>query len=62
MEKDMSVCETDRMLFVNIDRDECSVDNGGCQQVCKNTIGSYHCNCHSGFTLHSNKHDCKEGQ
>jgi len=29
--------------------------------MCKNTIGSYECSCHSGFTLHENKHDCKEG-
>lgn len=42
------------------DRDECAVDNGGCQHICKNTIGSYECLCHSGFTLHENKFDCKE--
>ena len=29
--------------------------------VCKNTVGSYECACHNGFTLHPNKHDCKEG-
>ena len=44
-----------------VDKDECVVDNGGCQHVCKNTIGSYICSCHSGFTLHENRHDCKEG-
>jgi tolkin protein len=43
------------------DRDECAIDNGGCQHVCKNTIGSYQCSCHSGYTLHDNGHDCKEG-
>lgn len=43
------------------DKDECAKDNGGCQHICKNTIGSYECSCHSGFTLHENKHDCKEG-
>ncbi|XP_063851508.1 protein tolkin-like [Scylla paramamosain] len=43
------------------DKDECAIDNGGCQHVCKNTIGSYVCSCSNGFTLHENAHDCKEG-
>ncbi|XP_029370992.1 bone morphogenetic protein 1-like isoform X2 [Echeneis naucrates] len=42
------------------DIDECSKDNGGCQHECVNTFGSYSCQCRSGFTLHDNKHDCKE--
>ncbi|XP_052588775.1 bone morphogenetic protein 1 isoform X1 [Peromyscus californicus insignis] len=42
------------------DKDECSKDNGGCQQDCVNTFGSYECQCRSGFILHDNKHDCKE--
>lgn len=37
------------------------MNNGGCQQECRNTIGSYVCACHNGFTLHENGHDCKEG-
>nr|CAD7266358.1 unnamed protein product [Timema shepardi] len=41
--------------------DECATNNGGCQHECRNTIGSYACSCHNGFTLHDNKHDCKEG-
>lgn len=44
------------------DKDECSKDNGGCQQDCVNTFGSYECQCRSGFVLHDNKHDCKEGK
>ncbi|XP_047481962.1 tolloid-like protein 2 [Penaeus chinensis] len=43
------------------DKDECATDNGGCQHICKNTIGSYVCSCLNGFTLHENRHDCKEG-
>ncbi|KAI8771823.1 bone morphogenetic protein 1 [Biomphalaria glabrata] len=43
------------------DKDECIVNNGGCQHICKNTIGSYHCACHSGFSLHEDLHGCKEG-
>ncbi|GIY55955.1 tolloid-like protein 1 [Caerostris extrusa] len=43
------------------DQDECASNNGGCQQICKNTVGSYQCSCHNGFILHPNGHDCKEG-
>nr|XP_046480526.1 bone morphogenetic protein 1 isoform X1 [Neodiprion pinetum] len=43
------------------DMDECASNNGGCQHECRNTIGSYQCFCHNGFTLHENGHDCKEG-
>ncbi|XP_022536438.2 bone morphogenetic protein 1b isoform X2 [Astyanax mexicanus] len=42
------------------DRDECSKENGGCQHECVNTFGSYTCQCRIGFSLHDNKHDCKE--
>lgn len=45
-----------------IDRDECSTNNGGCQNICKNTIGSYQCLCNNGFVLHENKHDCVGSQ
>uniref|UniRef100_A0A493SXC7 Bone morphogenetic protein 1 n=1 Tax=Anas platyrhynchos platyrhynchos TaxID=8840 RepID=A0A493SXC7_ANAPP len=36
-------------------------NNGGCQHECLNSFGSYECQCRSGFVLHDNKHDCKEG-
>lgn len=48
-------------LFASSDKDECSKENGGCQHECVNTFGSYSCQCRSGFVLHENKHDCKEG-
>ena len=41
-----------------IDRDECASNNGGCQHICTNNIGSYQCSCNNGFVLHENKHDC----
>lgn len=41
--------------------DECAINNGGCQHECHNTLGSYQCSCHNGFTLHDNGKDCKEG-
>jgi len=31
------------------DINECDQNNGGCQQVCTNTRGSYMCSCHIGF-------------
>lgn len=49
------------MYTICLDMDECATDNGGCQHECRNTIGSYSCWCHNGFTLHENGHDCKEG-
>lgn len=48
-------------LIYFTDKDECAISNGGCQHICKNTIGSYICSCHNGYTLHENKLDCKEG-
>lgn len=50
------------LLCVATDIDECSKENGGCQHECVNTFGSYSCQCRSGFMLHDNKHDCKEGE
>lgn len=48
----------DRRVFCSPDTNECSVNNGGCQQVCVNTVGSYECRCHSAYKLHWNKKDC----
>ena len=36
-------------LLVLLDIDECSVNNGGCEDICNNTIGSYDCFCKDGF-------------
>lgn len=47
--------------IIPTDIDECSTENGGCQHECVNTFGSYSCQCRSGFMLHDNRHDCKEG-
>ena len=33
-----------------IDINECLSDNGGCQQVCINTVGLYDCQCHQGYS------------
>jgi len=42
------------------DEDECQNNNGGCQEKCVNTVGSYVCSCREGFVLQKDKHSCKE--
>ncbi|KAL8603880.1 hypothetical protein ACOMHN_049698 [Nucella lapillus] len=58
---DNSVQKTGFVAKFTTDKDECAINNGGCQHICKNTVGSYECACYNGFTLHENNHDCKEG-
>ncbi|KAJ8791784.1 hypothetical protein J1605_020506 [Eschrichtius robustus] len=38
--------------------DECSMNNGSCDQGCVNTKGSYECVCPPGRRLHWNRKDC----
>lgn len=45
-----------------LDENECVVGNGGCEQICTNTVASYECSCQPGYKLHENFHDCKEGE
>ncbi|KAL4666835.1 hypothetical protein H8959_005524 [Pygathrix nigripes] len=40
------------------DVDECRTHNGGCQQRCVNTLGSYLCECKPGFRLHTDSRTC----
>lgn len=42
------------------DTNECAVRNGGCEDRCTNTEGSYQCSCSNGFTLDDNRHDCAD--
>ena len=34
-----------------IDINECVTQNGGCEQNCQNTIGSYSCSCLIGYLV-----------
>ena len=34
-----------------VDINECSTNNGGCSQVCTNTVGSFVCTCNTGYEL-----------
>lgn len=39
--------------------DPCSVNNGGCQHVCRHSAGGlFSCSCFEGFELHPNMRDC----
>ncbi len=40
------------------DIDECAYKNAGCQGICENIPGSYHCNCSAGFDLAIDEHSC----
>lgn len=37
-----------------LDINECADKNGGCEQVCTNTEGSFNCSCQTGFMLTNN--------
>ncbi|XP_002739247.2 endoglucanase A-like [Saccoglossus kowalevskii] len=40
------------------DIDECETDNGGCEQNCTNTIGSYYCFCQEGMIVQEDGLSC----
>nr|XP_038958162.1 EGF-like and EMI domain-containing protein 1 isoform X2 [Rattus norvegicus] len=42
------------------DINECAVDNGGCQDQCWNTIGSYYCICQAGQKLEEDGRGCED--
>ncbi|XP_010833580.1 PREDICTED: EGF-like and EMI domain-containing protein 1 [Bison bison bison] len=42
------------------DINECSSDNGGCQDQCYNTIGSYYCKCQAGQKLEEDDRGCRD--
>ena len=56
----MGLCDA-RDFGVSIlssDVDECSQDNGGCSQLCVNTLGSHHCACTTGYDLDMDNTTC----
>ena len=53
--------EPARVLLSRIylsDVNECSTNNGGCNQVCTNNIGSFVCSCNAGYELDSDERTC----
>ena len=41
-----------------VDNDECLINNGGCNQGCVNTIGSFYCTCIHGYNLLDDQMTC----
>ena len=46
------------MFSCSIDINECETANGGCEQICSNTIGSFACSCAVGYRLGRNGLNC----
>lgn len=46
-------------VLLTLEVDECLNNNGGCEHICHNTLGSYECACHHGYELHSNGKKCE---
>jgi hypothetical protein len=52
--------EVNRMTRAPLtDVNECSVDNGGCQHACDNSMGSFQCICPPGYRLAKDKRSCE---
>lgn len=45
----------DKKVSFFTDVNECLIDNGGCEGLCVNTLGSYKCHCPGGFKIDGNK-------
>ncbi|XP_078575770.1 uncharacterized protein LOC144861669 [Branchiostoma floridae x Branchiostoma japonicum] len=54
--RDLTMCEV--QVFPDID--ECATTNGGCSQNCSNTVGSFACSCHDGYSLNSDGLSCDD--
>ena len=46
------------VIITSADVNECEINNGNCQQMCKNLYGRHSCSCREGFVLDSNKRTC----
>ena len=45
-------------LISQLDHDECSSNNGGCDQVCVNEHATYRCECYAGYRLGTDGKSC----
>ena len=46
------------IYFTLTDYDECAIDNGGCDQICINTIVGQKCECNEGYSLDIDGSSC----
>ena len=44
-----------------VDLNECSINNGGCEQICVDTVGSFMCKCNSTSELKEDGKSCQSG-
>lgn len=44
--------------YVHADINECTINNGGCDQSCTNDIGGFRCGCDAGFVLEDDDRSC----
>ena len=40
------------------DENECLTNNGGCAQICNNTVGSLTCSCNTGYSIGADARSC----
>ena len=45
--------------MIHTDINECESDNGDCEQLCVNTLGSYQCECRDGFKVLEDDRSCE---
>ena len=45
-------------IFIHVDINECSKNNGGCNHICHNTVTSYYCSCNDYGELDVDNHTC----
>ena len=46
------------VILSTTDLNECQDNNGGCGQVCNNSIGSFSCECYQGYELEDDGFNC----
>ena len=42
----------------SLDINECATNNGNCNQICTNTVGSFLCSCTAGYMLNADGRTC----
>ena len=71
LNNDTNICRGNKIIVVHVlqllifflkDINECAVNNGDCEQLCNNSIGSYWCSCLTGYTLDTNNMNCSGTQ
>ena len=46
------------IYFFSLVVNECNTDNGGCQQICTDTVSSFECSCREGYELDQDGRSC----